>query len=301
LSTSFAQATTGAAAVSSIVPIGWSAPVTVDVSPPFAAPIPFSAVACPKANWCLAGDVNGNLLFSSDPGGGVTVWHQTSTGFRAQFAQLICPTTSFCLAVVGEPPYAIFTSADPTGKHSAWHRLRKSLPGDISCPSTQFCVSSSVHGLTYSTDPTAGTASTWKSVTLTQLTTLTGVSCASSIFCLATDSAGNVLRLDKSGQYRLGARRPVGHRGVLPDHEALRRGQRIGRHPDRYRARAHQDHHHLGAEVRGGRTQDHREVPGAQREGRTGRNDSDRAGHGQLFRPGQMHRKVFWIKRHFKR
>ncbi|HET7013064.1 MAG TPA: hypothetical protein VFI65_04085 [Streptosporangiaceae bacterium] len=199
-STSFAQATPGMAAGRTSVPMGWSAPVTVDTSPPFAAPNPLSAIACPKANWCLAGDLGGDLLFSSDPGGGSAAWHQTASGFRNEhqdltgLARLVCPSTSFCLAAVGVnegPPYAIFTSTNPTGNHSAWHRVRRSLSGDISCPSAQLCMFNSGHGLVYSTDP-GSASSTWKSITLSQVTDMTGVSCASRSFCLATDNAGDL-------------------------------------------------------------------------------------------------------------
>ena len=197
--TSFAQAASGGTAAGTAVPMGWSAPVTVDTSPPFATANPLSAIACPRANWCLAGDLAGNLLFSTDPGGGSAAWHKTASGFRNSgqdltgIAELICPTTSFCLAAVSvndEPPYRIFTSTDPTGNHSAWHRIRRSLPGDISCPSASLCASGSGHHLIYSADPAAGTSSVWKTITLSQTTNLTGVSCASRSFCLATDNAG---------------------------------------------------------------------------------------------------------------
>ena len=196
-----ALAAPGGTPAAASAPIGWSPPRAVDTSAPFAVPNSLSAVACPTVKFCLAGDQGGNLLVSNAPAAGSSAWRQTASGFRNEnhdltgVAELICPSAGFCLAAVSQnesAPYSIFTSTDPAGGFTAWHQVRRSLLPQISCPSSALCASTWGHHLIYSVNPAAGGSSVWKTITLSQLTDLSGVSCPTRSFCVATDNAGNV-------------------------------------------------------------------------------------------------------------
>ena len=177
--------------------VGFSAwRVSTSLGPAYAA---VTAIACPTASLCVAGDENSNVVTSTDPSGGAPAW--VPTGVRQTplnpITGISCPTAGFCLATTAG---GVLTSTDPTGGPGAWTFAAVDLSqrlGEPSCPTVSFCAvavngpASSPGQLLISTDPTGG-PTTW---TETQVSAhgLSGLSCPTAGFCAATDAAGEVI------------------------------------------------------------------------------------------------------------
>jgi hypothetical protein len=74
------------------------------------------AVSC-VAGLCAAGDEGGNLVTSTDPGGGP--FAAANGGGTVQLTGASCPTASACVAV--DDNADVVTSTDPTGGTGAWN------------------------------------------------------------------------------------------------------------------------------------------------------------------------------------
>lgn len=200
-------------------PLSWSAPAFVDHQPPYASPAPaagqtpLSAVSCPNASLCVAGDARGDILTSSDPAAGPGSWRIARVDdklivgpFDEGIVALACPSASLCVGADGSGD--VLTSTNPSGGASAWKltplesghspaplALASGLTS-ISCPSVSFCVAADRRGdALASTDPTGG-ASKWRSVNVDPkpgILGITSVSCPTRSFCVAVDSSGNVV------------------------------------------------------------------------------------------------------------
>lgn len=181
--------------------------VAVAPAPRFAwaTPIPIgpgsmlNGIACPTTGLCAAVDSSGNIITSTNPGGGSGAW--TAAPVSSSLIGLVaitCPTTSFCLAA-DSAGNQIWTSTDPTGGSGAW--TATTLPdglADVTCPTTTLCVGVDINGdVLTSTAPTAG-ASAWSSGQVSS-GALDAVACAGTALCVAGGGGISASRAPAAG------------------------------------------------------------------------------------------------------
>jgi hypothetical protein len=162
---------------------------------------PLTAVSCPSESLCVAGDVAGNILSSTNPTGGLTAWSSAAVSPQQSIQSVSCPSISLCVAVgyIGN----VLTSTDPTGGASGWTKTtidQGSFFDTVSCPAVSLCVAggggTSIDGeatILTSTNPTGG-ASSWSSAPVASGNEIVNaVSCPSDSLCVATTNKGDVL------------------------------------------------------------------------------------------------------------
>jgi hypothetical protein len=199
-----------------LAPLSWSAPAFVDHQPPYGGSAPragrtiMSALSCPTASLCVAGDARGNIVTSADPAAGASSWRIGTTrasvpALGVGIAGISCPSTSLCVAVDGGGD--VLTSTSPAAGASSWKLTKVETGGTptpafsgsalsaVSCPSTSLCVAADHRGnVLTSTDPAAGR---WKTAGVDTSSPgffgIVSVSCPTRAFCAAVDSTGNVL------------------------------------------------------------------------------------------------------------
>lgn len=154
----------------------WSGPELIDHQPPYDAQqpaanrTPLVAVSCPSTSLCVAVDNQGNVATSRDPTAGAFAWkltHVDSSFNQSLFspgglAGLSCPSASLCVAVDGSGN--VITSTNPGSGRPTW-RLSH-VDSATKSPVDQ---------------PGGGRPG------------LSGVSCPTTSFCVAVDTAGDVL------------------------------------------------------------------------------------------------------------
>ena len=179
-------------------PLTWSAPAQIDLQPAIEASSIY-AISCPSAVLCVAGDDAGNILSSTNPGGGRAAWSSAAvdvhTGGQFSIEGLSCPSTTLCVAV--DEGGGVLTSINPTGGAAAWTRAAvdagaSGLSG-IACPSVSSCVAVDGDGKAFASASPAGGAATWVSEDIDGTNSLSSVSCPTTSFCAAVDDKGNVL------------------------------------------------------------------------------------------------------------
>ena len=171
-----------------------------------------SDVSCPSVSLCVAVDIHGNVLSSTNPTGGASSWatvHVTNGGLSG----ISCPSVTLCVAVGSLG--TVFTSTDPAGGASTW--TAASIDGyntlyAVSCPSVSLCVAVDSAGNVFTSgDPTGG-VSAWTLAragpasgippvscfpafvcTVADPLQLLGVSCPSVSLCVATVADGDLL------------------------------------------------------------------------------------------------------------
>jgi len=178
------------AAADAAAPLSWGAPVAADASGH--AP---SAVSCPTEALCVAVDLAGNLLTSTDPTAPAPSWSEGAVDAGQSLSSLSCAPAGPCVAVDGEG--GAVASATPADGAAAW-TPRVAIDGNtalrgVSCPSASLCAAVDGAGnVLTSTDPGAGGAS-WISAGIDPGHALVGISCAGPSVCVALDDAGRVL------------------------------------------------------------------------------------------------------------
>jgi hypothetical protein len=179
--------------VTSIDPSGGASAWTMDRVDDFTG---LSAVSCPSSSLCVAPEVfAGRYAVSTDPTGGAEAWSFTGSSNELgeeQVTDISCASASLCVAVdavlcqirgcrgYGEA----IVSTDPSA--GSWEVKSPAGPPlwSISCPSTSLCVATAGWGdIVTSTNPAAGSASTWASVSVDE-TPLPGMSCPSPSLCV---------------------------------------------------------------------------------------------------------------------
>jgi hypothetical protein len=161
---------------------------------------PLSAVSCPSVSLCVAGDLAGSILSSTNPTRGPTAWNVTGVLSNQSILGVSCPSISLCVAVGSAGN--VLTSTDPTGGASAWTNTtigQGDVLDSVSCPSVSLCVAGGggarIHGgatILTSTDPTGG-ASSWTSAPVASGDEVVeAVSCPSVSLCVATTNVGDV-------------------------------------------------------------------------------------------------------------
>jgi WD40-like Beta Propeller Repeat len=160
---------------------------------------PLTAVSCPSASLCVAGDEAGTILSSTNPTGGPITWSLAPVLPNGSIGGISCPSISLCVAVGGQD---MLTATDPSAGASAWTKTtlgQGAYAGTISCPSVSLCVAggggAGIDGgaaVLTSTDPTGG-AGFWSSVPVAAGDEIVdAVSCPSVSLCVAATNKGDV-------------------------------------------------------------------------------------------------------------
>jgi hypothetical protein len=182
---------------------------------PSVAPNFLDAISCPSVSACVAGDLVGNLLTSTDPTGASGAWssqhvdndidglnHGATWG--AMIEEISCPSASVCFA--RDQTGNLFSSEDPFGGGTPW-RTSHVLPPTIGllsleCRSRSFCVGATYfsissegpqtpHRVALSYEPLGGAE--WTEDTIEGITGLNAVSCPEPSMCVAVDRNGEVI------------------------------------------------------------------------------------------------------------
>jgi len=187
-------------AANAAAPPSWATPTTID--PGHA----LSAISCPAAPpspeaLCAVVDNAGNVLTSTDPGGGVSAWQSANIDSSTPLTGVSCEREA-CIAVDGLGNVLI--SRHVGGGASTWTKTlvdagNGGLTG-VSCPlrdgsQVEFCLAVDDAGnAVISFDPTGG-SSAWKAEHIDAIGGhLTGLSCTEfSEWCIAWDDLGNVV------------------------------------------------------------------------------------------------------------
>jgi hypothetical protein len=180
------------------LPSPWRVHSTIDVRG-------LLGLSCPSVGLCVAVDGAGDVIESSNPGGGASVWQDANVDDAQQLFGISCPSASLCVAVDGSGD--VVTSTNPAGGADAWTVARvdgTNRMSSVSCPSSRLCVVVDDAGnVVVSIDPAGGPAA-WtvshidnqayyecsKYQTFPCQPQLVGVSCPSVSLCVATDDAG---------------------------------------------------------------------------------------------------------------
>jgi len=151
-------------------------------------------ISCPSTRLCVASDVAGHVVTSTDPTGSTHDWQVAHVDGSNIIHQVSCTRTTTCVAV--DNAGQIVTSTDPTGGADAWHGADVDASNaiwGISCPTAELCVASDSAGnVVTSADPTGG-AGAWHTIDVDGSAVLYGISCPTAALCVAVDNAGNVV------------------------------------------------------------------------------------------------------------
>jgi hypothetical protein len=160
---------------------------------------PLERLTCSSPSFCVGIDSAGNVLTSTDPGGGAAGW-SAPVNIDDPLNYLISvacapPSGSLCVAI--DASGDILTSTDPAGGAKAWSNAKSSDtngPRSVVCPSDSLCLISDEDGnILYSTDP-AGGVSTWSAPESVDTDGIESIACVpSSTLCFLVDGGGNVL------------------------------------------------------------------------------------------------------------
>lgn len=153
-----------------------------------------AAISCSSARLCVTIDQMGDIYSSTAPGAGR--WHlHRAAAFGARTVS--CDPAGLCIAPRSRSYYV---TTHPANVSRAWGRVSLPRRGtlDIACRSRRLCVGVTWNGFALSTsDPMGGL---WQSQLVDGHDSLTAVSCPAVGFCIAADSAGDILSsTDPSG------------------------------------------------------------------------------------------------------
>jgi hypothetical protein len=143
--------------------------------------LPTTGVSCADPSLCVAVDQGGNVIVSTNPGGGAAAWTLSGIDGLASLSGISCPDEHLCVAVgsttaAGYPAGVVLTSTDPADGPDTWK-----------------VVTLNASEVVTSTDPTGG-AGAWSSAGVdSTVSNTTAISCPSAYLCVAVDSDGNVL------------------------------------------------------------------------------------------------------------
>ncbi len=155
--------------------------------------VKIQGISCPSATLCVGTDHSGNVLWSTNPIGGVTAWSKFNVNSHS-LNGVSCPSTGLCVAV-GAAGQVVTASTNPTGGSSAWSSRTAdgtTAINAISCPSATLCVAADNAGhILYNTNPAGST--TWTKTHIDGTANVLSISCATPSQCVATDENGNVL------------------------------------------------------------------------------------------------------------
>jgi hypothetical protein len=109
-----------------------------------------AGLVCPSRSFCLAGDVWGDIVASSDPTGGEGDWWRVPVTDEAQgpIDELACATVSLCLAV--DQRGDVLFSSDSASRADTWRvsyaASRRVQVASVSCPTPELCLAVATDG-----------------------------------------------------------------------------------------------------------------------------------------------------------
>lgn len=168
-------------------------------------------LACPSAGLCVAVDGGGQVMRSTAPAVGVGSWSTTQVAGAPSFTALACAADSACVG--GDSAGRIWTFDDPAagvGSPAAVELEPGTRIAGVACPSASVCVAVAGEDVLVSNNPAAGGGSwqvfknvdgygDYECVKYQEddcSVPLTGVSCASSSYCVAIDGEGGTVGVD---------------------------------------------------------------------------------------------------------
>jgi hypothetical protein len=153
----------------------------------------FESVSCAGAAVCAAVGAIGQAATSTDASSGAGAsWHD-ATITTDEIADVSCASSALCDAI--DLTGNVFTSTNPANASPTWTEKASVLTGGdtISCLAS-FCIATGgMSKADSTTDPGDAASATWTTTGYTAASEIDGISCPSSSFCAAADSAGNVL------------------------------------------------------------------------------------------------------------
>jgi hypothetical protein len=167
-----------------------------------------SSVSCPSRDLCIAVDILGNAIISSTPSVGSSAWKvvhvdgpncvvDPETYASCFLSSVLCPTTTFCVAV--DEFGKVVTSTSPVGGAAAWKIADLSSAGSlrgVSCPTTGLCFAvaddNEARGVAATSNNPTGGASAWtmKGIGGNQMN---GISCPTSGLCVVVSASGLII------------------------------------------------------------------------------------------------------------
>jgi hypothetical protein len=183
-------------------PLTWSAPLTLDAN------AVIKGVSCASPSLCVAVDNKGDVISSTEPGGGAGAWKLANLTESTGFLSVSCvPAGTLCVAIDGVG--GVWSSTDPTGGAGAWSSVN--ITGgagfggqaSVSCASAALCViapadekgrgAEVVADVFFSTEPT-GAAGAWHDTLGVDTAghALYGIDCVNPTLCVAAGAAGHV-------------------------------------------------------------------------------------------------------------
>jgi hypothetical protein len=166
-----------AGAANAAGPLAWSGALNVDGTNSI------ESIDCLSTTFCLAGDLNGQVLASTDPAN-LSSWVVTALAGAGVMENVSCPSTTLCLAITGTD---VWWSTDPTVAAPTWSSATISALqlDSLDCPSVTLCLIGTRSGGTiYSTTtPTNGTS--WAPVVVDAARGIFSLDCPTTTFCVA--------------------------------------------------------------------------------------------------------------------
>lgn len=170
-------------------PVAAAEPALDWAGPHLIAPDTIADIDCPTTTFCIAVDVEGNAMTTSNPSGDETAWQAidvTPVSLRA----VSCALPALCVAVGTKGELA--TSTDPTGGAAAWTTTDipgASYLGAVDC-APGVCVALDNEGrILLSSNPTGGAGAWTVMETIgTNQFFLAAIDCPSANLCVATGS-----------------------------------------------------------------------------------------------------------------
>jgi large repetitive protein len=146
------------------------------------------ATSCvPSSTDCVVSDNKGNAYYSTTAKvTGTATWNSWTGPSASASEALACPSTSLCtIADGGNVYYATSLGGSWTEAFSPSYRVDA-----LTCASSSFCIDGQGESGGYIRYSTVPASAAWNAVLVAGSNNVTGVSCVSSSFCAAVDSAG---------------------------------------------------------------------------------------------------------------
>jgi hypothetical protein len=165
---------------------------------PAICPTGFLGISCPSRSFCAAIDLSGDVVTSTQPGGGRYAWRVASIA-QPDLTAVSCPARFFCVVVDAEGN--VLTSTRPNGGTDAWRSARIDTPSSerckkltgcagnftaLTCSSTKLCFAADLWGAIFFSRRPAGGAAAWHGVRPKKSFNLAAISCPSAGLCVAT-------------------------------------------------------------------------------------------------------------------
>lgn len=159
-----------------------------------------TGVACAAGGMCAAIDGAGDVLTSTDPSGGPSVWQGERIAPGHSLESVSCATTRLCVAV--DDGGGVHSSSDPTTGNATWRGVeidrRASLRG-VACPSRHLCLAVDDAGRVLTTTQPTGGKSAWHRAMVGHRSSLVAVACPSASRCLAAGDGDVFTSTDPAG------------------------------------------------------------------------------------------------------